>query len=148
MESINEIYQKAMIFIRQSTCLHRSYCAIIINPDGSSSFGYSHAPISYINCKAENKCKRDEFKSKFSQVAEFFEECQVIHAEMDVIVNLKSNEVTDASRIYLLGIDNSKNTVHKSAFPCEICKKLLIEIGFNRIFIFQTEYELKEINLY
>jgi dCMP deaminase len=84
---------------------------------------------------------------KYSKQAEFFEVCQVIHAEMDALIKMNHDQMTNHTKIYLLGIDNAAEHIYTNAAPCEICRKLLIELGFTCIFVFQSSTEVKEINL-
>ncbi len=147
MNYIEDLYDRAIEYINKSTCIYRSYCAIIVDEQGNHTFGYNYAPSTYKDCKKLNHCHRKEMQKKYCEEAEFFEVCQVIHAEMDVLLKISSDIKISKSSFFLLGINNDTGSIYKDASPCELCKKLLISKGFNDIFVFQSRNEIKNIKL-
>ncbi len=114
---------------RRSTCFRRSIGAIIIRDDQIISTGYVGAPRKTRDCFEQGSCLRDKLNIPHGQR---YELCRSVHAEQNAIINAARAGVSLlGGDIYIHGrIYNSQNSI--DAFPCFICKKMIINSGLNR----------------
>jgi len=115
---------------RRSTCFRRSIGAIIVRDDQIISTGYVGAPRKTKDSLEHGFCLRDRLRIPHGQR---YELCRSVHAEQNAIINAARAGVS------LLGGDmfiygSSADTGGAiNAFPCFICKKMIINAGLNRI---------------
>ncbi len=114
----------------RSTCFRRAIGAIIVRDDQIISTGYVGAPRKTKDSLEHGFCLRDKLGVPHGQR---YELCRSIHAEQNAIINAARAGVS------LLGGDmfiyGSGPTAAKTidAFPCFICKKMIINAGLDRI---------------
>jgi dCMP deaminase len=59
--------------------------------------------------------------------------CAAVHAEMNAIISASRNDMLGAD-LYLAGFDvKTGEAVECSAWPCEICMRLIKNAGINRV---------------
>ncbi len=125
---------------RRSTCFRRSIGAIIIRDDQIISTGYVGAPRKTKDSLEHGSCLRDKLKIPHGQR---YELCRSVHAEQNAIINAARAGVS------LLGGDMyiSGSVAGKfqpiDAFPCFICKKMIINAGLNRIICSTADGNMK-----
>jgi dCMP deaminase len=115
---------------RRSTCWRRSIGAIIVRDDEIISTGYVGAPRKTRDSFEHGFCLRDRLGIPHG---ERYELCRSVHAEQNAIINAARAGVS------LLGGDIFiHGTVYGeekpiNAFPCFICKKMILNAGLNRV---------------
>jgi dCMP deaminase len=115
---------------RRSTCFRRSIGAIIVRDDQIISTGYVGAPRKTRDSLEHGFCLRDKLGIPHGQR---YELCRSVHAEQNAIINAARAGVSllgGDMYIYGLSADTAKAI---NAFPCFICKKMIINAGLNRI---------------
>lgn len=129
---------------RRSTCFRRSIGAIIIRDDQIISTGYVGAPRKTKDSLEHGSCLRDKLKIPHGQR---YELCRSVHAEQNAIINAARAGVS------LLGGDMyiSGSVAGKfqpiDAFPCFICKKMIINAGLNRIICSTADGNMKSFRV-
>lgn len=115
---------------RRSTCFRRSIGAIIINDDQIISTGYVGAPRKTKDSFEHGICLRDKLKIPHG---ERYELCRSVHAEQNAIINAARAGVSLlGGDMYIYG-SKYKTGEPINAFPCFICKKMILNSGLNRV---------------
>jgi dCMP deaminase len=127
----------------KSTCFRRAIGAIIIHNDQIISTGYAGAPRKTKDSLEHGYCLRDKLNIPHGQR---YELCRSVHAEQNAIINAARAGVSLlGGDMYLYGsIPGEKKSIN--AFPCFICKKMIINAGLKRV-ICSTEKDKMEIFL-
>ena len=124
----------------RSTCYRRSLGAIIIRDDQIISTGYVGAPRKTKDSFEHGNCLRDKLNIPHGQR---YELCRSVHAEQNAIINAARAGVS------LLGGDmyiyGSKYGEKKpiNAFPCFMCKKMIINAGLKRVICSTADGKMK-----
>jgi dCMP deaminase len=127
---------------RRSTCFRRSIGAIIIKDDQIISTGYVGAPRKTKDSFEHGFCLRDKLKIPHGQR---YELCRSVHAEQNAIINAARAGVSLlGGDMYIYGSD-TKSKKPINAFPCFICKKMIINAGLKKV-ICSTENGGMEIH--
>jgi len=115
---------------RRSTCFRRSIGAIIVRDDQIISTGYVGAPRKTKDSFEHGICLRDKLNIPHGQR---YELCRSVHAEQNAIINAARAGVSLlGGDMYIYGKKYGKeHTI--DAFPCFICKKMIINAGINRV---------------
>jgi dCMP deaminase len=115
---------------RRSTCWRRTIGAIIIRDDQIISTGYVGAPRKTKSSFEHGFCLRDKLKIPHGQR---YELCRSVHAEQNAIINAARAGVSLlGGDIYIYGSVFGKDK-RIDAFPCYICKKMIINAGLTRV---------------
>ena len=115
---------------RRSTCFRRSIGAIIIRGDQIISTGYAGAPRKTKDCLEQGECLRDKLNIPHGQR---YELCRSVHAEQNAIINAARAGVSlFGGDMYIYGSIPEKGEPI-DAFPCFICKKMIINAGLDRV---------------
>lgn len=115
---------------KRSTCFRRSIGAIIIRGDQIISTGYAGAPRKTKDSFEHGFCLRDKLKIPHGQR---YELCRSVHAEQNAIINAARAGVSlFGGDMYIFGSVHGKDKPI-NAFPCFICKKMIINAGLNRV---------------
>jgi len=115
---------------RRGTCFRRAIGAIIVRDDQIISTGYVGAPRKTRDSLEHGFCLRDSLDIPHGQR---YELCRSVHAEQNAIINAARAGVS------LLGGDMyihgavAAGGAPIDAFPCFICKKMLINAGLERV---------------
>ncbi len=129
---------------RRSTCWRRSIGAIIIRDDQIISTGYVGAPRKTKSSLEHGFCLRDKLKIPHGQR---YELCRSVHAEQNAIINAARAGVSLlGGDMYIYGSAFGKNETI-DAFPCFICKKMIINAGLNRIICSTADGKMKIFRL-
>jgi dCMP deaminase len=125
---------------RRSTCWRRSIGAIIIRDDQIISTGYVGAPRKTKSSLEHGFCLRDKLKIPHGQR---YELCRSVHAEQNAIINAARAGVgLLGGDIYIYGSVFGKDKTI-DAFPCFICKKMIINAGLNRVICSTADGKIK-----
>jgi dCMP deaminase len=115
---------------RRSTCFRRSIGAIIVRDDQIISTGYVGAPRKTRDSLDHGYCLRDKLGIPHG---ERYELCRSVHAEQNAIINAARAGVSLlGGDMYIHGVAPDKGEPI-DAFPCFICKKMIINAGLNRV---------------
>ncbi len=125
---------------RRSTCFRRSIGAIIIRDDQIISAGYVGAPRKTKDSLEHGFCLRDKLNIPHGQR---YELCRSVHAEQNAIINAARAGVSLLrGDMYIYGsVFGGKNQIN--AFPCFICKKMIINAGLNRVICSTADGKMK-----
>lgn len=124
----------------RSTCFRRSIGAIIIRDDQIISTGYVGAPRKTKDSFEHGSCLRDKLDIPHGQR---YELCRSVHAEQNAIINAARAGVSLlGGYMYIFGKIYGKNTPI-DAFPCFICKKMIINSGIERVICSTADSKMK-----
>lgn len=113
-----------------STCIRRSYGAILVKNKRIVATGYNGAPCGRKHCTDIGECYRIKHNIPSGKR---YEACRSTHAEMNVIISASKEEM-EGSDLYLIGIEQD-GSISKNADCCSICKRLIINAGIKRVCI-------------
>ena len=114
---------------QRSTCFRRSIGALIVRDDQIISTGYAGAPRKTRDSLEHGFCLRDKLGIPHGQR---YELCRSVHAEQNAIINAARAGVSlYGGDMYIFGRVPGGETVN--AFPCFICKKMIINAGLVRV---------------
>ncbi|MBM3297152.1 MAG: dCMP deaminase family protein [Candidatus Aminicenantes bacterium] len=115
---------------RRSTCFRRSIGALIIRDDQIISTGYVGAPRKTRDSLEHGFCLRDTLNIPHG---ERYELCRSVHAEQNAVINAARAGVSLlGGDMYIFGRDLVSGR-DINAFPCFICKKMIINAGLERV---------------
>ncbi len=125
---------------RRSTCFRRSIGAIIIRDDQIISTGYVGAPRKTKDSFEHGECLRDKLHIPHGQR---YELCRSVHAEQNAIINAARAGVSLlGGDMYIYGsLFNEEKAIN--AFPCFICKKMIINAGLNKVICSSSNEKIK-----
>ena len=110
----------ALVWAENSYCKRRQVGALLVKNKMIISDGYNGTPSGF-----ENECDDENFKTKPS----------VLHAEANAIISASRERMLNSS-LYLSGIDLKDNGNYvKTANPCSMCKRMIINAGIEQVFI-------------
>ena len=115
---------------KRSTCFRRAIGAIIVRDDQIVSTGYVGAPRKTKDSLTHGFCLRDRLAIPHGQR---YELCRSVHAEQNAIINAARAGVSLlGGNIYIYGtVYGEEKPI--DAFPCFICKKMIINAGLDRV---------------
>jgi dCMP deaminase len=115
---------------RRSTCFRRSLGALIVRDDQIVSTGYVGAPRKTKDSLEHGFCLRDKLAIPHGQR---YELCRSVHAEQNAIINAARAGVSLlGGDMYIFGSE-AEGAAPVNAFPCYICKKMIINAGLDRV---------------
>jgi dCMP deaminase len=114
----------------RGTCLSSEIGAVIIRNDQVVSTGYNGAPRGTKSSLEHEYCLRRKLGIPSGHR---YEICRSVHAEQNAIINAARAGVSllDGD-IYLYGKRHGSDVL-LDAFPCYICKKMIINAGLKRV---------------
>ena len=118
----------------RSTCLRKSFGAIIVKNDTIISTGYNGAPRGRKNCSDIGKCIRDELKIPRG---ERYELCRSVHSEANAIIAASRERMLGAT-LYMACLDSKTGELVSGTNSCAMCKKLIINAGIDKVIIRNT----------
>lgn len=127
----------------RSTCLRRKYGAIIVKDDSIISTGYNGSPRGTKNCIDLNECRREKLNIPRGQC---YEMCRGVHAEQNCIINAKRSDMI-GSMLYLYGINSDDNSLIENLDSCQLCKKLIINSGIEKVIVPRKNNKFEIINV-
>ncbi len=113
----------------RSTCLRVKIGAIVVRDDVIVSTGYVGAPRGVRDSLERGFCLRDKLGIPHGRN---YEICRSVHAEQNAIINAARSGVSILNGdMYIYGKNSKGEKI--DAFPCFICKKMIINAGLNRV---------------
>ena len=124
----------ARVVSQRSTCLKVLIGAIIVKEDQIIAAGYVGAPRHTRSSLDHGFCLRRKLQIPSGTQ---YELCRSVHAEQNAIINAARAGVSLlGGDMYIFGEDrDSGNAIF--AFPCFICKKMIINAGLDRVVVSQ-----------
>lgn len=120
----------ARVVASRSTCLKVLIGAIIVKEDQIIATGYVGAPRKTKSSLEHGFCLRKKLNIPSGQQ---YELCRSVHAEQNAIINAARAGVSLlGGNMYIYGQTKDTGEII-NAFPCFICKKMIINAGLNRI---------------
>ena len=127
----NYYLDMAEVALERSTCLRRSFGAVIVKNDVIISTGYNGAPRGRANCIDLNYCIRQQRNIPRGTQ---YELCRSVHAEANAIIAASREEML-GSTLYLVGRDVQTGEIMADANSCPMCKRLIINAGISKVVI-------------
>ncbi len=127
----------------RGTCLRRKYGAIIVKNDVIISTGYVGAPRGRKNCSDLGYCMREKLGIPRG---ERYEMCRSVHAEANAIIAASREQMIGAT-LYLAGIETKTGELVKDACCCQMCKRLVINAGIEKVVIKTGDAEFKTVDV-
>ena len=109
----------AKVVATRSTCLRRTYGAVLVNDQIIISTGYNGAPRGEKNCVDVNLCHREEMNVP---KGERYELCVAVHAEQNALIHADPNKMKNAT-LYIAGF-NADGTLADGK-PCLLCRRMI-----------------------
>jgi len=120
----------ARVVSTRSTCLKVLIGAIIVKEDQIIATGYVGAPRRTNSSLEHGFCLRKKLGIPSGTQ---YELCRSVHAEQNAIINAARSGVSLlGGDIFIYG-ENRETGQKLNAFPCFICKKMIINAGLNRV---------------
>jgi dCMP deaminase len=134
----------ARVVASRSTCLKVLMGAIIVKEDQIIATGYVGAPRHTKSSLEHGFCLRKKLSVPSGTQ---YELCRSVHAEQNAIINAARAGVSLlGGDIYIFGKNRETGKI-LDAFPCFICKKMIINAGLNRVITStQGKQQLKIFN--
>jgi dCMP deaminase len=123
-----------------STCFRRAIGAIIIRDDQIISTGYAGAPRKTKDSLDHGYCLRDKLNIPHGHR---YELCRSVHAEQNTIINAARAGVSLLGGDMYLYASKPGENKPLNAFPCFICKKMIINAGLSRVICSADEGKMK-----
>ncbi len=134
----------AQTVLERSTCLRRTFGAIIVKNDEIISTGYNGAPRGRKNCCELGYCMREKLNVPRG---ERYELCRSVHAEANAIISASRRDML-GSTLYLVGIEKATGELIEGANSCSMCKRTVINAGISTVIIRDTKdtYRIIDVN--
>jgi dCMP deaminase len=122
----------------RSTCLRKRYGACIVKNDVIVSTGYCGAPRGRQNCCDIGHCLREKMEIPRG---ERYELCRSVHSEANAIIAAPREHMLGAV-MYQACIEASTGELAVDIDSCQMCKKLIINAGIEKVVyrISESEY--------
>lgn len=127
----------------RSTCLRKSFGAIIVKNDTILSTGYNGAPRGRRNCSDLCTCIRDDLKIPRG---ERYELCRSVHSEANAIIAASRDRML-GSTLYMACLDSKTGELVPNTNSCAMCKKLILNAGIEKVIIRNTPTEYRVIEV-
>ena len=124
----------AQTVAQRGTCMRRKYGAVIVKNDSIVSTGYAGAPRGRKNCCDLGYCMRVKMNIPRGQR---YELCRSVHAEANAIIAAPREQMLGAT-LYLAGIDAVTCELVPDGDCCQMCKRMVINAGIERVIIRNT----------
>ena len=125
----------------RSTCLRKSFGAIIVKNDTIVSTGYNGAPRGRKNCSDLCSCIRDELNIPRG---ERYELCRSVHSEANAIIAASREQMLGAT-LYMACLDSKTGELVSGTNSCAMCKRMIINAGIETVIIRDTKDEFRII---
>ncbi|MBQ1216510.1 MAG: cytidine deaminase [Clostridia bacterium] len=142
-EKINYYLDIAGTVCERSTCLRKTYGAVIVKNDTIISTGYNGAPRGRKNCCDLGYCLRAKYNIPSG---ERYELCRSVHAEANAIIAVSRDEMIGAT-LYMVCRDPHTGEVVPGTNSCSMCKRLIINAGISTVIIRDTNDEYRVIDV-
>lgn len=133
----------AQTVAERGTCLRRKFGAIIVKNDSIVSTGYAGAPRGRKNCCDIGECTRERLGIPRG---ERYELCRSVHAEANAIIAAPRETMIGAD-LYLACISPKTGELVGGTCCCQMCKRLVINAGIERVYVRETKDEYTVYNV-
>jgi dCMP deaminase len=140
---INYYLDIAETVTRRGTCLRKNFGAVIVKDDVIVSTGYNGAPRGRANCCDLKFCLRDKMNIPRG---ERYELCRSVHAEANAIISAARERMLGAD-LYMVCIDGKTGELVSGTTSCQMCKRLVINAGIERVIVRETNEEYTIYNV-
>ncbi len=127
----------------RSTCLRKSFGAIIVKNDTIVSTGYNGAPRGRKNCSDICSCIRDELNIPGG---ERYELCRSVHSEANAIIAASREQMLGAT-LYMACLDSKTGELVAGTNSCAMCKRMIINAGIDKVVIRNTPEDFSVVNV-
>ncbi len=118
---------------QRATCFSMHFGCIIVKDDQIVSTGYNGAPRKTKDCYELGFCLRRKLGIPSGTQ---YETCRSVHGEQNAIINAaRAGTGLLGADLYLFGrrvLDGQESLI--KAYPCFICKKMILNAGIKRVF--------------
>lgn len=122
----------AQVVAKRSTCLKVLIGAIIVKEDQIIATGYVGSPRHTRSSLEHGFCLRQKLRIPSGTQ---YELCRSVHAEQNAIINSARAGVSlFGGDMYVFGSERESGATI-FAFPCFICKKMIINAGLDRVIV-------------
>ncbi len=128
----------ARVVSYRSTCIKVKMGAIIVKEDQIISAGYVGAPRHTKSSLEHEFCLRKKLEIPSGSQ---YELCRSVHAEQNAIINAARAGVSLLGGNMFIYGESRRTNAPLDAFPCFICKKMIINCGLNRVITSVSEEE-------
>ncbi len=136
---------------RRSTCLRRSYGAVIVKNDRIVATGFNGAPRGVEDSLQAGWCRRIRVAKGVDGQRGGYLACRSSHAEMNAIISASMEEMTGATlyiagreKEELVGFDEQgyplkeleaswEELPYAHASPCQLCARMILNSGIERV---------------
>lgn len=128
----------------RSSCFRAQHGSVIIKDDQIISTGYTGAPRKTKDCFERNNCLRRELNIPSGQR---YELCRSVHSEQNAIINSARAGVSLlGGKMYLYSavLDGKGDKTVIDAYPCFICKKMIVNAGLGEVCCHQKNGTIKK----
>lgn len=116
----------------RATCMSMHGGCLIVKDDQIIATGYNGAPRKTKDCYERGECLRRKMNIPSGQQ---YELCRSVHAEQNALINAARAGVSVLhGDMYIFGMkvwDGEQKVIR--AYPCFICKKMIINAGIKRV---------------
>ena len=141
ISKINYYLDIAQTVSERSTCLRKSYGAIIVKNDSIISTGYNGSPRGRQNCSDLGHCTRNKLGIPRG---ERYELCRSVHAEANAIIAAPRDQMLGAT-LYMTCIMPGDRSLVPGTNSCMMCKKQIINAGIETVVVRDTPTEYRVI---
>lgn len=129
---INYYMNIAREVAERSTCYRAKHGAVIVREDQIISTGYLGSPRKTNDCWERGNCLREKLNIPHGQR---YELCRSVHAEQNALINAARAGVSLlGATMYLCStVIRDGQEKPQDAYPCFICKKMIINSGIERL---------------
>jgi len=136
VDKINYYLDIAETVAKRGTCLRKNYGCIIVKNDEIISTGYSGAPRGRENCIDLGYCVK---KQKYPDLHHGgYDACRSVHAEQNAMLSSSRKDMLGAT-MYLVGRRVDTGAYEEGASSCQMCRKLIINAGIEKVVIRDQE---------
>ena len=140
---INYYLDIAETVTKRGTCLRKNFGAVIVKDDVIISTGYNGAPRGRANCCDLKFCLRDKLNIPRG---ERYELCRSVHAEANAIISASRERMLGAD-LYMTCIDGKTGELVPGTTSCQMCKRLVINAGIERVIVRESNDEYTIYNV-
>jgi dCMP deaminase len=130
----------------RGTCMSARIGAVVVRDKTIISTGYIGAPRKTRDCYDRGFCLRRKLNIPSGHR---YELCRSVHAEMNAIVNAARSGVNPVgAEMYLWGMrihDDNESLIN--AFPCFMCKKMIINAGIATVHSMTEEGKIRTFDV-
>ena len=141
-DKTNYYLDMADVARERSTCIRRTYGAVIVKNDTIVSTGYSGAPRGRANCIDLGFCMRNKLSIPRGERYEF---CRSVHAEMNAIIAASREQMLGAT-LYLVGRE-ADGMIMPDANSCTMCNRTIINAGIEKVVVRRTQDSYETIDV-